>query len=503
MNMFLTKRKLVCAAFACLLLTLAFAMAGCKKEQTTAQPETLKSVQDLANQPVAVLTGTVYDFYLQDHHLDQKVLRLNSPAEMLTAVEKGNAQFAIIDSVQILNVDLEEHSLEIVLTLPDCSGDAAVAFAKESTALCEQFNAFLKAYQASGQLDSLNERWSTKKLDTVTVRKQKITQGEPLVVGANASNMPFSLIKDNEWTGFEVEMMQDFGDYIGRPVHFDNYEFTGLIAAVNSHRVDAAICFMFITEERAQQVLFSDPYYHCIGICIDRIADNSPVAQKGFGPKIVTGFQRNFIQEERWKLLVDGFVVTIVISLFSLLFGTILGAGLCYLRMNKRAFWRGLAKVYIDLMRGIPILVFLMVLFYVVFASTALSGSVIAIIAFSLNLAAYVCEMFRTGIESVDKGQTEAGRALGFGKTKTFFLIVVPQALKQILPVYKGEAISLIKNTSVVGYIAIQDMTKVSDIIRSRTFDAFYPLIVISIIYFLMAWLLGKLLDYLCKKTSK
>lgn len=111
--------------------------------------------------------------------------------------------------------------------------------------------------------------------------------------------------------------------------------------------------------------------------------------------------------------------------------------------------------------------------------------------------------MFRTGINSVDPGQTEAGRAMGFSKVKTFLLIVVPQAVKQILPVYKGEAISLIKNTSIVGYIAIQDLTKVSDIIRSRTFDAFFPLIVISIIYLILAWLLGLLLDYLHKKSLK
>lgn len=154
-------------------------------------------------------------------------------------------------------------------------------------------------------------------------------------------------------------------------------------------------------------------------------------------------------------------------------------------------------------MRGVPILVFLMIMFYIIFAKTGISGTWIAIFAFSLNLAAYVSEMFRTGINSVDPGQTEAGRAMGFSKVKTFLLIVVPQAVKQILPVYKGEAISLIKNTSIVGYIAIQDLTKVSDIIRSRTFDAFFPLIVISIIYLILAWLLGLLLDYLHKKSLK
>lgn len=110
--------------------------------------------------------------------------------------------------------------------------------------------------------------------------------------------------------------------------------------------------------------------------------------------------------------------------------------------------------------------------------------------------------MFRTGIEGVDRGQTEAGLAMGFSRVRTFFLFVVPQAASKVIPVFKGEAVSLIKNTSVVGFIAIQDLTKASEIIRSRTFDAFFPLIVISIIYFILAWLLGKCLDRLANKTA-
>ena len=113
-----------------------------------------------------------------------------------------------------------------------------------------------------------------------------------------------------------------------------------------------------------------------------------------------------------------------------------------------------------------------------------------------MNFAAYVSEMYRTGIESVDKGQIEAGIATGFTKAKTFLYIVLPQAVRQILPVYKGEFISLVKMTSVVGYIAVQDLTKASDIIRSRTFDAFFPLIMVAVLYFLISWLLSLSLSY-------
>jgi polar amino acid transport system substrate-binding protein len=123
-----------------------------------------------------------------------------------------------------------------------------------------------------------------------------------------------------------------------------------------------------------------------------------------------------------------------------------------------------------------------MLVFYVVFASVDISPVLVAVLAFGMNFAAYVAEIFRTGIEGVDRGQTEAGMAMGFTKVATFTHIVLPQTIQRVLPVYKGEFISMVKMTSVVGYIAVQDLTKASDIIRSRTFDAFFPLILVALL---------------------
>ena len=131
-----------------------------------------------------------------------------------------------------------------------------------------------------------------------------------------------------------------------------------------------------------------------------------------------------------------------------------------------------------------------MIIFYIIFASVNINPVLVAVIAFGINFGAYVSEMFRTSIQSIDKGQSEAGIASGFTKVQTFVHIVMPQALRQVLPVYKGEFISLVKMTSIVGYVAVQDLTKASDIIRSRTFDAFFPLIMAAVIYLLIAWLL-------------
>lgn len=179
-----------------------------------------------------------------------------------------------------------------------------------------------------------------------------------------------------------------------------------------------------------------------------------------------------------------------------------LGALICFMRMSTRAIWNVPAKIYISVLRGTPVLVLLMLIFYVVFASVNINPVMVAVIAFGMNFAAYASEIFRTGIESVDRGQTEAGIAMGFTPLNTFRFIILPQALRHSLPVYKGEFISLVKMTSIVGYIAVQDLTKASDIIRSRTFDAFFPLVMVAILYFMIAWVLTQSLEYLERMTD-
>ena len=215
---------------------------------------------------------------------------------------------------------------------------------------------------------------------------------------------------------------------------------------------------------------------------------------------IVNSFYDNLIAEDRYRMIFDGLQVTLLITLCAALLGTLLGGLVCWMRMSQRRWLQQVARVYIDLMRGTPVLVLLMLMYYVVMAPLDATGIVVAVVTFAMNTAAYISEMLRTTIQGIDRGQTEAGLALGFTPRQTFFKIVLPQVVKAVMPVYQGEVISLLKGTSIVGYIAVADMTRASDLIRSRTFDAFFPLIVTAIIYFLMAWLIGLLLQSLVQR---
>ena len=222
-----------------------------------------------------------------------------------------------------------------------------------------------------------------------------------------------------------------------------------------------------------------------------------------FLTSLAESFTNNLIAEQRYRMILDGLQVTLIITLCATILGTLLGGLVCWMRMSRRPWLQKIAKVYIDIMRGTPVLVVLMLMYYVIMAPLEATGIVVAIVTFGMNTAAYIGEMLRTGIQGVDKGQTEAGLALGYTPRQTFVRIVLPQVVKAVMPVYQGEVISLLKGTSIVGYIAVQDMTRASDLIRSRTFDAFFPLILTAIIYFFMAWLVGRLLTALSSKEYK
>ena len=213
-------------------------------------------------------------------------------------------------------------------------------------------------------------------------------------------------------------------------------------------------------------------------------------------------FYLNFIKDDRWKYIVEGLGVTLQITFAAVIIGIVLGflvavVRATYDKTGKLKVLNWICNVYLTVFRGTPIVVQLMIIYYVIFASMDISKVVAAILAFGINSGAYVAEIIRSGIMSIDNGQFEAGRSLGFNYIQTMWHIVLPQALKNVLPALGNEFIVLLKETSVSGYIALQDLTKGGDIIRSRTYDAFMPLIAVALIYLVMVMVFSKLLEVL------
>lgn len=213
--------------------------------------------------------------------------------------------------------------------------------------------------------------------------------------------------------------------------------------------------------------------------------------------KLANDFEKCFIREDRWKLLLDGVGVTIKISLLAVVLGLIIGFLIALCSLSKNRLLRFLGKVYTDVIRGTPSVTQLMIIYFVVFQAVHWEKWIIAAIAFSINSGAYVSEIIRAGILSIDKGQTEAGRSLGLTSAQTMLHIVIPQAVKNIFPAMCNEFITLIKETAIVGYVGLMDIQKAGDFIKSATFMAFMPLIGTAVIYFvlikILTLVLGKL----------
>lgn len=210
-------------------------------------------------------------------------------------------------------------------------------------------------------------------------------------------------------------------------------------------------------------------------------------------------FMLCFVDKGYWKWLVEGFKNSLIITLFAIIIGFVLGVVLATIRSSYDkneetlklrgglGYWllkiiNAISKIYITVIRGVPVVVQLMIWYFVILVSQD-NGVVVAIVAFGFNSAAYVAEIFRGGIMSIDAGQFEAGRSLGFGYVRTMIYIIIPQAVKTVLPTLLNEVIALLKETSVAGYVGIMDLTKAGDLIRGRTFEAFMPLIAVAIIY--------------------
>ena len=214
-------------------------------------------------------------------------------------------------------------------------------------------------------------------------------------------------------------------------------------------------------------------------------------------------FEKCFIKDDRYLLLLNGIGVTIKVSILAAIMGLLIGFLIALCNLSKKKALNVIGKVYTDIIRGTPSVTQLMIIYFVVFKTVDWPKWIIAAIAFSINSGAYVSEIIRAGILSIDKGQTEAGRSLGLSKAQTMMSIIVPQAVKNSFPAMCNEFITLIKETAIVGYVGLVDIQKAGDFIKSATYEAFMPLIATAIIYFVLIKLLTLALGRVEKRLRK
>lgn len=452
----------------------------------------LSSDADLSGLTVSCSAGNYYDTKYTKRE-DVNVFSASSEADAIQAVRQGLADVFVSDEVILPTDKLRELGMKKVLRGEDAF-DVAFGVRKGNDELRLALNEFIAAAKADGTLDGVISHWIDG-APAISLPQPVLTGAAPIrcVLCINVAPVAF-VGEGGRWNGMDPEIIRRFAASIGRDVEYVFQDLGSAIIGLQTGKADVIAACLYVTEERQKSIDFSDPYYMCRAGYF--VKDKDAGSTLSLGERI----RMSLVTEKRWKLITDGLLSTVVITLFSILLGTLLGAGVCALKRSRRKWVRSAIEVYGAFIQGTPMLVLLLIMFYVVFAQSGLSAIVVAIITFALFFAWSSGSIFDNSISSVPKGQTEAGLSLGFTPLKTFTGIVFPQALKKGLPLYTGECISLLKSTSIVGYIAIVDLTRASDLIRSRTFDALIPLLIITVAYFLLAWIIRLILNLLLAK---
>ncbi len=497
------KRKYFCFLITTMLIISVFSLfTGCNKTSES-KVKQIQTIADLNGARIGVQLGTTGDIFASDIE-DASIERYNRGADAVQALINNKLDAIIID--QLPAEAFVKNNPELSILDEDFAVEEyAICISKENSKLKEQINSAISQLKADGTLDKIISNY----IGDDTIGKYPyispnniIRNNGTLIMATNAEFPPYEYIEGGEIIGIDADMAMAVADILGMDLKIENIAFDSIINAVQSGKADIGVAGMTVTEDRLKSIDFTDTYTKATQVVIVNTGGS------GTGLTLKEKLYNNFIQDNRWKNITNGLITTLEISFFSLCMGIILGFLIAILRstcdiLNKYKLLNGILKIYITIIRGTPTMIQLLIIYYVIFASTDINKVLVAIIAFGLNSSAYIAEIVRAGIMSIDKGQFEAGRSLGFNYRQTMWYFIIPQAFKNVLPALGNEFIVLIKETSISGYIGIMDLTRGGDLIRSRTYEAFLPLIAVAIVYLIIVIALTSLVSKLERRLKK
>lgn len=495
-----------------LLVLMMVMLAGCGGQNKEEQMEQkiITCVDDLEGARIGVQLGTTGDIYASDYEGDDagtKITRFNKGSDAIQALKQKKVDCVIIDEQPAMAYVSKNQELSI-LEEEFAEEEYAMCVSKDTPELTLQINEALDELKEDGTLDAIISNYIGE--DTAGkspyISPEGIERNGTLTMATNAEFPPYEYHDGDQIKGIDVDMARAIADKLGKELVISDMAFDSIIIAVQSGKADFGAAGMTVTEDRLKNIDFTDSYTTAKQVIIVKSSD---LAGK---LSIKDKFYQSFIEKDRWKYIPKGLLNTLIITLGAGIFGIILGFILAIIRVahdrNEEKsrmikILNGIAKVYLTVFRGTPVVVQLLIMYYVVFASVNVNPIVAAVLAFGLNSAAYVAEAIRAGIMAIEIGQFEAGRSLGFTYGQTMMYIIMPQAVKNALPAMCNEFIALLKESSIVGYIGLVDITKAGDIIRSNTYEATMPLFTVAIFYLIIVMILTSLVGRLERRLKK
>ncbi len=484
------QRKMICLFLSGLFLLLT--LTSCGKSIPASK---VTGVDTLPGSRIGVQLATTGDLYASDMEEDEagtQVERYTKGSDAISALKQGKVDCVIIDE-QPAKAFIANNSDLSILDQEFTIEDYAIVIAKENDQLCTAVNDALAILRSNGTLANilsnyLSDKSSEEKLKDMY--QQRVTSGDELIMATNATFPPYEYYSDGTLVGIDVELARAIADQLGMVLTIDDMEFDTIINSVSSGKADLGLAGFTVTEDRKTQINFSDPYTTSKQVIVVRNGSSSNTLVS-----LKNRFYNNFIKDGRWKYLAQGLFNTLIITIGALIIGLVLGFLIALIRVshdrnNHLKPLNLLARIYVTMIRGTPVMVQLLIIYFVIFSEVNISKIFVAIIAFGLNSAAYISEIIRSGIMSIDPGQFEAGKSLGLSFRLMMIDIILPQAMKNVLPAIGNEFISLLKETSIAGYIGLLDLTRGGDIIRGITYDPFLPLLAVALVYLALVALL-------------
>ncbi len=470
------------------------------------------TLSDYSGKRIGSITGVNYDSIIDECVPGAIVEYYSNYPDLVVALKAGIIDAFIIDEPALAAIMMEDP--EIGKVPEDMSAwQMTFAFSEKSEIpkLYDNMNSFINMIMEDGVLDEIKDIWfgDDDSVKVIPPLEELTGENGTVKVALETSYAPIVYIKNGQIVGYEADILYRYCDYYHYGLEFMDMQYDAVLPAVISGKCDIGASGLEYSDEHAQSVLLSTPHLNAgTSLAVpasDITGENGSSGgsiDKSFRERVISSIEKNLVKESRWKLIVKGIGTTCLITFLSALFGTIIAFGMCLLRRMNSRLANPVLDFYVRFIQGIPMVILLMILFYVIFGNSGLESVWIAVIGFSICFSAHAAVIMQSGLDSIDSGQEEAALALGFTRNQAFFRFLYPQAAVRFLPVYRGELVNLLNDTSIVGYIAVQDLTKMSDIIRSRSYEAFLPLILSTLIYFVLARIITIAVDNLLKRIS-
>ena len=471
--------------FLTLIILTTILFCGCQSEV-----KQINSIDDLKHARIGAWPGSAYELKTREIFPDAQIFNFYTLGDMIYNLQEHKLDAFVVGKVYVENF---LHDGIEGKYLPQSLGEVPLSYIftknERGHKLCNQMNEFLAKVEANGELDALKSKWLFgDESERIFTKSNLSGENGKIKIVTDAQSTPFEYLREGQQVvGFEVELLDKFCAAYGYTYEIEIKDFLTMLADVATGNADIGMNALEKLPEREKNALFSNPHYIEQAVVVVEVES---LDDGNFFAKLTNRIKNTLINDGRWKMILEGTGRTLAITFASIIFGTLLGFAVYMLYREDNRLVKKIIDTIYRTLQGVPMLVLLLFFYYVIFGSVEVPASFVAVVVFSIVLSISVFVMLKSGAESIARGQTEAALSLGFSERRAFVKFILPQVIRNNFKQYQLALNVTLMETAIVGYISVQDLTKMADLIRARTYDAFLPIIATAIIYLLLSKLL-------------